>query len=61
MFIHTVKQLDIVEQRLNNKVNYTVNIQGIIACFVQLIKEFGTDHVYSADTFNEMDPSSRYE
>lgn len=24
----------------------------------ELIKEFGTDHVYSADTFNEMQPLS---
>lgn len=24
----------------------------------ELIKEFGTDHVYSADTFNEMTPLS---
>lgn len=24
----------------------------------ELIKEFGTDHIYSADTFNEMHPLS---
>ena len=27
-------------------------------CF-QYIKEFGTDHLYNADTFNEMTPKSR--
>ena len=35
---------------------------GEIGCefpFVkELIKEFGTDHIYSADTFNEMSPLS---
>jgi len=27
-------------------------------CF-QYIKEFGTDHLYNADTFNEMTPKTR--
>ena len=28
---------------------------------MQMENEFGVDHIYNADTFNEMVPRSRYE